>query len=140
MIGDSPKPGQPGDGDGEHQRPHFIKETTMHLITSSANFILSSPLKHTTLILTYINATAFYHDEDVGRIVYEEDLVVPPGDSETPKLPVDWSIGSVGYDAIKNALGGTLKLKAFAHVGVKIGKYEDRVWYRGRSIGAKVRL
>ena len=127
-------PQQPGN------ETHFIKEATMHLISSTANFVLESPLSHTTIHLTHINATAFYHEDAVGKILYDGDLVVPPGDSETPKLPVDWSLDSVGYEAIKNALGGTLRLKAFAYVGVRIGEYQDRIWYRGKSIGAKVRI
>ena len=112
----------------------------MHLVSSTANFVLASPLKHTTIDITHINATAYYHDDAVGKILYDGDLEVPPGESETPKLPVDWSLDSVGYDAIKSALGGTLKLKAFAYVGVRIGAFQERIWYRGRSIGAKVRL
>lgn len=112
----------------------------MHLISSTANFILTSPLTHTTIHLTHINATAFYHADAVGQICYDGDLEVPPGESETPKLPIEWSPGSVGYDAIKSALGGTLRLKAIAHVGVRIGQFQERIWYRGRSIGAKVRL
>ena len=137
-LGTRPPPSD-GEGDGDDE-PHFIKEATMHLFTSTANFILASPLTHTVLHLTHINATAFYQGDAVGKILYDGDLEVPPGESETPKLPVDWDLGSVGYEAIKNALGGTLKLKAFAHVGVRIGKYTDQIWFRGRSIGAKVRL
>lgn len=112
----------------------------MHLISSTATFVLASPLTHTTVDITHINATAYYHEDSVGVILYDGDIQVPPGESETPKLPVDWSLGSVGYDAIKNALGGTLKLKAFAHVGVRIGRFQERIWYQGRGIGANVRL
>ena len=135
-LGPSPAPG----GDKGSDEPHFIKEATMHLISSTATFMLSSPLMHTTIDITHINATAFYHGDTVGKIVYDGDLKVPPGDSETPRLPVDWNLGSVGYDAIKKALGGILRLKAFAHVGVRIGQYEDRIWYRGKGIGANIRL
>lgn len=131
-------PSKPGGGN-EGDQSRFIQEATMHLFTSTATFILNSPLTHTVLDLTHINATAFYKADAVGQILYDGDIEVPPGKSETPKLPVDWSFGSVGYDAIKRAVGGTLKLKAFAHVGVRIGKYEDRIWYRGRSVGVKVR-
>lgn len=112
----------------------------MHVLTSTASFVLNSPLKHSTIYLTSIDATAFYHDDPVGRIVYQDPLEVPPGSSETPRLPVDWSLGSVGYDAIKKALGGMLKLNAFADVGVRIGKYEVVIWFEGKGIGAKVRV
>jgi len=119
----------------------------MHLFSSTATFTLLSPFDHTTLNINHINATAFYKEEPVGHIHYgaefsgmPEEFPVPPGLSQTPRLPVDWSLGSVGYDAIKKALGGTLKLRAEAIVGVKIGEWRERVWFKGRAIGAKVRV
>ena len=112
----------------------------MHLITSTAIFTLLSPLQYSTLYITHINATAFYHGDDVGRIEYDEVIEVPPGATKTPRLPVQWSLGSVGYDAIKNGLGGSLRLNAKATVGVRIGKFEETVWFVGAGIGAKIRL
>ncbi|KAI9723472.1 MAG: hypothetical protein M1828_004202 [Chrysothrix sp. TS-e1954] len=126
----TPRLGGPGGGegdDGSHKGPHFIQDTTMHLVTSTATFVLVSPLEHTTLYLTHVNATAFYHGDAVGTIDYDEPLEVPPGSTETPRLPVEWSLSSVGYDAVKQALGGMLKLSAKANVSVRIGEYEDKI-------------
>jgi hypothetical protein len=92
------------------------------------------------MYITYINGTAFYKDDEVGRIEYELPFAVQPGVSTTPRLPVDWSLGSVGYDAVKKALGGQLKLRAEAVIGIEIGEWQERVWYKGKGIGAKVRL
>lgn len=111
----------------------------MHLFTSSATFIVDSPLEHSTLYITYINATAFYEGDAVGRVVYEGSIEVPPGSSETPRLPVEWSPDSVGFDAIRRALGGKLKLSAEAVVGIRIGRFTERIWYSGGGIGAKIR-
>ena len=102
-------------------------------------------MKREILYVTSINATAFYKGDDVGRILYDLPFAVPPVDEEgngvtSPRLPVDWSLGSVGYDAVKRALGGKLKLSAEANVGVKVGKWEEEVWFKGRGIGASVRL
>lgn len=112
----------------------------MHLLTSTALFTLASPLASTTLYITSLNATAFYEGHPSGKILYELPWAVPPGLSESPRLPVEWSLGSVGYEAIRRALGGTLRLSAVADVGVRIGEWRERVWYRGGSIGASVRL
>lgn len=71
--------------------------------------------------------------------MYDLPFAVPPGVSESPRLPVDWSLGSIGYDAIRKALGGELKLSALADVGIRIGHWREQVWYKGRSIGAKIR-
>jgi len=53
---------------------------------------------------------------------------------------VDWSLDSVGYEAVKQALGGTLKLDAKAMVRVRVGRWEERVWFTGGGIGAKIRI
>ena len=93
------------------------------------------------MYLTHINATAIYnHTEPVGRILYDLPFAVPPGATTSPRLPVDWSIGGVGYEAVKDALGGTLKLDAEARVGLRIGQWEERVWFEGSGIGAHVRI
>ena len=113
----------------------------MHLFTSTAPFTLLSPLKHETLYINWLHATALYnHTEPVGQIDYDIPFAVPPGASTTPRLPVDWSLGSVGYDAIKQALGGTLKLDARATVSVKVGNWEQELWFEGHGIGAHIRV
>lgn len=46
----------------------------------------------------------------------------------------------MGYEAIKRALGGTLKLSTKATVGCRIGQFEETIWFEGHGIGAKVRI
>jgi len=120
--------------------PRFIKEATMHLFSSTAHFTLLSPLSSPEIYIATINATAYYKDDVVGSIFYDLPFAVPPGESESPRLPVDWSLGSVGYEAVRKAIGGELKLKAVADVGIKIGDWQETIWYRGKGIGAKIRL
>lgn len=113
----------------------------MHLISSTATFTLLSPLPHTTIYITSISATAFYnHTEPVGTIDYAYQLAVPPGASQTPKLPVVWDLSGTGYSAVRDALGGTLKLDAEADVGVRIGAWHENIWFKGGGIGASIRL
>ncbi|KAK5138346.1 hypothetical protein LTR08_003407 [Meristemomyces frigidus] len=137
--------GDGDDDDGDGGAPHFIEDATMHLLTSTATFTLLSPLTHTILYITHINATAFYKGADVGHVFYELPFAVPPVDGEgrgtlTPRLPVEWSLGSVGYEAVRRALGGRLVLSARAVVGVGVGEWGERVWFEGGGIGAGVRL
>lgn len=143
-LGDpqAPSNGDDDDDDDEDQQgPHFIEEATFHLLSSTASFILISPLKHSTIFIDSINATAFYnHTEPVGKILYEYPFQVPPGSTQTPRLPVDWSLDSVGYDKVRRALGGNLKLDAEAVVGVRLGAWSEEVWFVGGGIGAQVRL
>jgi hypothetical protein len=130
-----------GGDEGPADRPRFIKDATFHLFSSTAVFTLLSPLKTSSIYIESINATAFYnHTEPVGTIVYELPFKVPPGTSQTPRLPVDWDPESVGYRHVREALGGGLKLAARAEVKVKLGRWRERVWFRGEGIGARVRL
>ncbi|KAH0385066.1 hypothetical protein KCU92_g3864, partial [Aureobasidium melanogenum] len=108
-----------GDGSGGKNEKHFIQDATMHLITRTAEFVLLSPLKTSTLYVTYLNATAFHNEDAVGHIVYDLPFAVPPGTSTSPRLPVDF--GSIGYDEVKGALGGSLKMAAKATVGPQAG-------------------
>ena len=75
----------------------------------------------------------------MGRVVYELPFKVPPGASTTPWLPVDWTIDGVGFEAVKKALGGGLKLDAKAVVGIRVGRWEERIWFEGKGVGARVR-
>lgn len=141
----APRMQLPGDDDGGDSDPkkktHFIRDATFHLLSSSATFTLASPLKYNIVYIEHINATAFYnHTEPIGRILYDLPIAAKPGLSQTPKLPVDWSLDSVGYDKIRKALGGTLKLDASATVTVRIGEWREQIWYVGEGIGASVRL
>jgi hypothetical protein len=143
----TPKISAPGNGDGDNDndeddhKTHFIDDATFHLLSSTAQFTLHSPFQHTTMYIDTINATAFYnHTEPVGKIDYDLPIKVPPGSSKTPKLPVDWSVESIGYESLKNALGGTLKLDAKGSVRVRIGQCSETVWYIGSGIGATVTL
>jgi hypothetical protein len=141
---DDPTP-TPPPKDGKDEGPHFIHDATFHLLTSTATFLLTSPFRTETLYVTSIDATAYYKNSEAGRIIYDLPFAVPPVDEDgngvmTPRLPVEWSLGSVGYDAVKRALGGRLKLSAYAEVGVRVGKWEENVWFRGKGIGASVRI
>ncbi|KAI5918778.1 hypothetical protein F4810DRAFT_690511 [Camillea tinctor] len=128
-------------GDTPEEKSHFVRDATFHFFSSTATFTLISPLEHNTLYLDYINATAFYnHTEPVGYILYDLPIAAPPGTSHTPRLPVDWSFGSIGYDALVEAIGGELKLDAYADVDVRLGNWKESLWYHSKGIGASVKL
>jgi hypothetical protein len=130
-----------GGDDGGDQNSHFIDNAMFHLFSSTATFTLLSPLQYSTIYIDNINATAFYnHTEPVGHIDYDLPFKVPPGASQTPRLPVEWSLDSIGYDKLQQALGGELKLDAAGTVVVRLGQWSEKVWYIGSGIGASVRL
>ncbi|KAF2872441.1 hypothetical protein BDV95DRAFT_492055 [Massariosphaeria phaeospora] len=130
----------PDDPDKDDDSQKFIRGATMHLISSTAVFSIGSPFSSTTMYITNMNATSYYEGQPAGQITSDLPFAVPPGLSESPRLPVDWDFGSIGYGAIKKAIGGTLKLSAFAHVGIRIGQWREQVWFQGGQIGAHVRL
>ncbi|RWA08586.1 hypothetical protein EKO27_g6503 [Xylaria grammica] len=129
----------PGDSPGENS--HFIRDASFHILSSTATFTLVSPLQFNTLYLDFVNATALYnHTEPIGRILYDLPFAAPPGKSQTPRLPVEWSIGSVGYDAVRRAVGGQLKLDTRAIVDARLGNWKESLWYHGKGIGASIHL
>ena len=134
----------PSDGNNgdEDDSGHFIRDATFHILSSTATFTLVSPLTHNVIYIDSVNATALYnHTEPLGRIEYfGAPFAAPPGRSTTPKLPVDWSLDSVGYEKMREALGGRLRLDARATVGVRVGEWTQEVWYVGRGIGASIRI
>lgn len=89
------------------------------------------------LSITNISAVALYNGTEVGTIDWEYPFDVIAGASETPKLPVVWNYDS---GAVRDALGGTLKLDCVADVGVRIQNWKERIHYEGNGIGAKIRL
>ena len=102
---------------------------------------MSSPFPNTTIEITSVEANAFYQKhEEVGSINYYIPFPVPPGLSTTPRLPVDLNLSGIGYDALKRALGGTLKLDAVAKVGVLIRHYRTTITYYGQGITARVKI
>lgn len=128
-------------GNDEDEKGQFIRDATFHVFSSTATFTLYSPLGHNTLYLDRVNATAYYnHTDPLGMIEYDLPFACPPGASQTPKLPVEWSLDSVGYGKLKDALGGQMKLDAKAVVDVRLGAWTETLWYIGKGIGAKVRV
>lgn len=140
----APLPDDDSDGDDDEDgkdRPSFIKEATFHLLSSTAVFLMHSPFAHTTMYLETINATAFYNGTEViGTIDYRFPFKVVPGVSESPRLPVKRSEEGMGWDRIREALGGRLRLNAKAEAGVRIGEWREDVWVEAGGIGSKVRL
>ncbi|KAJ5150750.1 uncharacterized protein N7500_010939 [Penicillium coprophilum] len=133
-------PGSPDNND-EDKKPHFIQDATFYLWSSTAEFTLSSPLTENSILITSIDATAYYEkNEPIGRINNRKPFEVPPGVSKSPRLPVDLDMGGVGYDALRKALGQSLEMDAAAKVGVLIGNYMDVILYHGKGIAAKVRI
>lgn len=136
--------GDGGDGSGDNGNkdvPHFIQEATIHLFSSTAVFSILSPFSHTAMWMEAINATAFYnHTEVIGVIKYALPFKIPPGVSESPRLPVDWDPSGVGYQKMKDALNGGLTVAARADAKIRLGEWRDTIWFEGDGIGAKVRL
>ncbi|KAK7890782.1 hypothetical protein LTR67_007992 [Exophiala xenobiotica] len=118
-----------------HMFGHFLRETTMHLLSSTATFVLMSPF---AMYINDISASAFYNGSEIGTIDWDYPFAIEAGENVTPRLPVAWGSNALG--TIRDALGGTLKLDANADVGVRIGQWQERIWYEGHGLGAKIRL
>lgn len=107
----------------------------MHLFSSTATFILVSPL---AFFVNSIVAYAYYNGSEIGTIEYEYPFKIEPGENLTPRLPVAWGNNALG--TIRDALGGTLKLDAKAYMEVTMGRWRENLWFEGKGLGAKIRL
>jgi hypothetical protein len=127
--------------DSESSSP-FLRSAIIHLLSRTAQFELFNPLSNSAITINSLEANATYQGEIVGTITEPtfnfEVLPGREGDTTTDKIPVE--VGSVGYDAIRRALGGELVVDAVADVVATIGKWRGRIRYYGESVGAKVRL
>ncbi|KAG0212581.1 hypothetical protein BGX28_006017 [Mortierella sp. GBA30] len=130
----------------------FLISSTMHLFSSSLVLELQNPLD-TIITVLYLNATASYKDEQLGHILvdYEHDtlkpIVIPANDHQdensgyvkTPKLPVAFDLSSVGYEALKKALGGSIEMDVVCHIKAKVGDMMMWVDFVKDGVETKVR-
>ena len=129
------------DKDRDPDAPSFIDDSVFHLLTSTATFTILSPLPTSSIWVTFLDATAFYnYTNPVGRILYDLPWEIPAGVSKSPALPVAWSLDGVGYDVLRDAVGGRLKLQAKANATIHVGKWEQSLWIEGRGISAHIRF
>ena len=115
----------------------------MFLFSSTAEFSVKNPLPHNGIIIQTVDGVAMYNGSTIGTITYENKFLVKPGKEGgtiTPRLPVNWSLGDVGYEVMRKALGGELKLHAEAKCRLSIGNLGMDVFYNGSDpISAHVR-
>ncbi|KAG0032396.1 hypothetical protein BGZ81_011006 [Podila clonocystis] len=132
----------------------FLISATMYLLSSSLILELKNPLD-TVITVLYINGTASYRDEPLGHILvdFEKDfaapkpILIPANDHQnetsgyvkTPRLPVMFDLSSVGYEALKKALGGSLEVDVLCHIKAKVGSMVMWVDFVKDGVVANVR-
>jgi hypothetical protein len=82
-------------------------------------------------------AKSSYHFGRNEAVEYRDIELYALRDNE---YPVEWSLGGAGYNAIRNAFGGTLRLDAEADVGVKVSAWQEKARFKGGGICASIRL
>ncbi|KAF9913280.1 hypothetical protein EC991_000042 [Linnemannia zychae] len=132
----------------------FLISTTMYLLSSTIVMELKNPLD-TVITVLYINGTASYKDEPLGHVNvdFEHDIaspkpiLIPANDHQnetsgyvkTPRLPVMFDLSSVGYEALKKALGGSLEVDVSCHIKAKVGSMLMWVDFTKEGIQSDVR-
>lgn len=116
----------------------------MHLLSSSADILIKNPLPNDSITIRRINGTARCNGSDLGTIYYRSPFVIKPGiegGTLSPRLPVAWDLGSVGYETMRKAFGGHLEVHAEATCHLYLGKLGMEVLYNSsHGISAHVRL
>lgn len=134
----------PGMGGPSDSPPNFIESATIHLISSTADFLVNNPLRKDKVMIEAINGTAKYKGNELGKIESSKPFAIKPaveGKTTTPRIPVRWKFGSVGYEAMRRALGGRLAVHAEALCLVRVGKLQMEVFYNStHPIEANIHL
>ncbi|KAF9345999.1 hypothetical protein BGX26_002531 [Mortierella sp. AD094] len=132
----------------------FLISSTMYLLSHTLVLELRNPLD-TLITILYINGTASYKKEPLGHILidFEHDIASPKpilipandhqnetsGYAKTPRLPVTFDLSSVGYEALKKALGGTLEIDVLCHIKAKVGSMLMWVDFAQDGVSSDVR-
>ncbi|KAF9407317.1 hypothetical protein BGZ94_002753 [Podila epigama] len=132
----------------------FLISATMYLLSSSLVLELQNPLD-TVITVLYINGTASYKNETLGHILvdFEKDIAAPKpivipandhqnetsGYAKTPRLPVMFDLSSVGYEALRKALGGSLDVDVLCHIKARVGAMVMWVDFIKDGVNANVR-
>ncbi|EWC45724.1 hypothetical protein DRE_05061 [Drechslerella stenobrocha 248] len=103
--------------------------------TNNSRFIQSA-----TLHIVGRVGVASYNGTILGTLNYTYQFAVPPGVSETPKLPVQLNLSGSGYKFLWDARGGMLQIDATAQCNIKLDRWEERLDFEGRGIGAHIRM
>ncbi len=117
---------------------------------------MRNPLNE-SIVITELRANATYHGSQVGKLTYDYPITLR-GDgksTETTRLPVAWSFGGMGksskqdtyhtnvlgFEAVKRALGGTLKVNATAVCQVAVGSMNRFTMHLElKEVGASVKI
>ncbi|KAF9562726.1 hypothetical protein EC968_005145 [Mortierella alpina] len=132
----------------------FLISATIYIILSKLELELQNPLD-TVITVLYLNGTAFFKGERLGHILvdFEHDftspkpILIPANDHKeedsgyvkTPKLPVVFDLSSVGYEALRKALGGSLEVDVVCHIKAKVGSMVMWVDFVKDGVQAEVR-
>lgn len=115
----------------------------MHMFSSKADFLVANPLPHNGIVIHVLDGAALYNGSVLGTINYGGKFVINPGsggETLSPRLPVVWSLESVGYGVMRKALGGKLKIRAQAEAELSIGRLRMKVFYNAsEAVGAHIR-
>lgn len=139
-------PDDPSDDQPASTSP-FLQGATMHIISSTATFVLHNPLPKTPIIIYDLNGKAIYDGMKLGSMCYDEEWEILAGReagegglSLSPRLPVDWKFGGQAYKAMVDALGGDLKIDARANITVGVGRWRGRMQFDGGGLRARIKL
>lgn len=132
----------------------FLEQSVFHLWSKTVELTLTNPFGSANVAIIFSNATSFYYDEVVGWSLVDrrdphhpvppnlDEIQLPAGSTvTTPRIPVQYNSGSVGFDIIRKALGGSLAMNVTVDSIVKVGDSALLgFWYDKTNMSVAVRL
>ena len=118
----------------------------MHILSSTATFVLHNPFPKTPIIIYNLSGEAVYNDTKLGSVCYDREWEILAGReagegglSLSPRLPVEWRLGGAAYRAMMAALNGDLRIDAKANATVGVGEWKGKVQFEGGGLRAGIR-
>ncbi|ANZ77053.1 BA75_04065T0 [Komagataella pastoris] len=118
----------------------FILDSTMHLMSSEIEFTVYNPISNSEAFVLIENAKASYEGTVLGYIGREQSLIIPPGVSTTPRIPIRYATSGIGADILRKAMNGELKVDAQAVVEFGLQSFKLQLIYHGKGMRSNIRL
>ncbi|CAH2447189.1 Hypothetical protein PP7435_CHR1-1312 [Komagataella phaffii CBS 7435] len=118
----------------------FILDSTMHLMSSEIEFTVYNPISNSEAFVLIQNAKASYEGTVLGYIGREQSLIIPPGVSTTPRIPIRYATSGIGADILRKAVNGELKVDAQAVVEFGLQSFKLQLIYHGKGMRSNIRL
>ncbi|CAI5760222.1 unnamed protein product [Candida verbasci] len=117
----------------------FIVEVIIHVFTSEIEIKVFNPINNSEIIIEIFSAQAKHEDIILGYLSHREILIIPPGISQTQRLPLKINSND-SMDILKRYLNNELDITIMAIMNLQLDKFDVSLLYNGKQLKCKIRF